>query len=363
MMILLSSFLLSCVEELDPVNGDTNDSRIFVEGYITTQPGPHTITISRTAPYGSVFNAGIDRVKNAKVSLRDDLGNYFIMMENNGGKYRTSENFSASIGRSYALLIETLEGEDIQSLPQFVIESPDIDDVFLRYRKDLTEDPDQFNTGVEVYVKFNDFPDERNFYLWRATNGVHPWIASPELFAVYTANSPAPPPCPPGSFDKLCWRYETNYEDFVEPITCLQINRTHNSFFLGSDFNLEGTETIQQAAYIEDDGLRFQFRYRFILNHMAISAEAHGYYSSLESLQEIEGDIFDPPPIEIRGNLVDIKNPENKVIGFFGAYDTKTEEIYIPATLMEEKQNDKLFINECRYLDRSVDRRPSWWAD
>ena len=73
-----------------------------------------------------------------------------------------------------------------------------------------------------------------------------------------------------------------------------------------------------------------------------------GIVKLLESQIEIDGDLFDPPPAEIRGNIRNVDRPDEIVIGFFGAYSVKKKEIFIKRADIEELQFNPRPCGDCR---------------
>ena len=72
-IFLLLSFG-SCIDPLD-VSIDKEVNILVVEGFITTEPGPHMIRLTISAKYGSIFDGWIQPSPGAKVVIRDSDGN------------------------------------------------------------------------------------------------------------------------------------------------------------------------------------------------------------------------------------------------------------------------------------------------
>ena len=360
--ILLALAILSCSEPLDVETATTEPSRLYVEGYVTTAPGPHYFTLSRTALYQPVRFAQVQPELRATVAIRDSQGDYVPLVELGGGAYQTPPEFCAEVGTAYSMLISTQDGGEYQSFPQLVTPVPPIDEVFLRFDFQPTLDEDEFESGMEVFSSFQDNPETQDYYMWVTSDGVYPWTARPELWEQF-ASEAFPPPCPPEIFSQTCWRYERSYNEPgpSNPDGCLLTETFNRNFYLGNDFNLAESSSTQLSAYISDDGLRFQIKYRFILNQLSISPEAYNFYQRLSRQLEISGSIFDAPPAEIRGNFFSTIDTDEVIIGFFGAYDVSKYEVFIPAELLEMKQVDVLYINDCVTLDSSTTAIPEWW--
>lgn len=159
--------LVSCVDALD-ISTDRVINDLVVEGHITTSPGPHTVRISRSAKYGSVFDDFSRPEVSAFVRVRDNEGNQTVLEESNfnPGVYLTPSGFRARVGRSYTLLINTFGGERYSSIPEEVQAVPELDTIILRYKELPSLNENEFDYGVEVFGQWTDPADQANYYLW-----------------------------------------------------------------------------------------------------------------------------------------------------------------------------------------------------
>ena len=109
---LLASFIvLSCEDPID-VDLETGETLLVVDGWITDQPGPQTITLSTTSPY---FEDGATpRKSGAEISITDSAGNVELLFETAPGVYASSEDFVGVVGRKYFLNIQ-LENDVFQA--------------------------------------------------------------------------------------------------------------------------------------------------------------------------------------------------------------------------------------------------------
>ena len=353
-------FLLTgCINPIELPIRDA-DRALVVEGFVTNEPGPYTVRLSRSADFEGVsFGSGgiIDPESDAQVVLRDEDGFLVPFNEVRNGYYQTPPDFQAEIGKTYSLLIITLDGEEFLSAPVTIPQGADIDNIVTRFERKVSNSEFDFTTGVNVFVEFQDDPDENNFYLSYTSNGVFPWTAHPELASINPYF-----PCPTGQTVE-CFRYERDYFQpaFVDATRCYVPEARPFDFILNTDLLQNGSEITTLAAFIEDDGKRFEFSYRVRINFMTISAEAFGFYNRLASQLSIEGDIFDPPPAEILSNIINIGETRGEAIGFFGAYYASSEQIYIERDFLDIKQDKVQWAGECINLDSSTVVRPLDW--
>ncbi len=124
--------LTSCI---DPIilEQDKEVKVLVVEGGITTEFGPHTIKLTKSAEYGDVFVGVIKNELGAKLFVRDDLGNTVSLLENGHGVYSTPSYYKGEVGRKYTLIIKTKEGNEYQSYPELLTKVAAIDSVFIEY--------------------------------------------------------------------------------------------------------------------------------------------------------------------------------------------------------------------------------------
>jgi hypothetical protein len=136
----------------------------------------------------------------------------------------------------------------------------------------------------------------------------------------------------------------------------------NQSLFLAQDDNFNGLTTRMPAAFVEDDGRRFMFDFRIDLKQYSISSGAYRFLRLIKQQAEISGSIFDPPPATIRGNLINLDNPDVTVLGYFIAAGEASKRIYIKNSDLSFKQNKVRIPDECRELPGATVERPLDWG-
>ncbi len=356
--VLFVCFCQACVNPVElPVREAARD--LIVEGFITNQPGPHTVRLTKAARYEpfSELSGVISAVLFAEVFIRSGAGEVIPLTELGAGHYQTPPEFRGRIGETYTLHINTLDDEQYVSTPERLPAGPEIEEILLRFEeKPSNEIP---ISGVNVFVAFTDNPDERDFYLGYTSEGVYPWTSHPELALQFGS------PCPANEKFRRCFRYERDYfqPSFRRLTSADCYTREFNpfDFRLADDRFQNGKRITALAAFIPDDGRRFEYSYKVKINFLAISAKAYGFYNRLVSQLSIEGDIFDPPPASILGNMLSLGDNQNPALGFFGAYYEDAEEVYIENDILEFRQAKLQFGGNCINLDSSVVDKPDWW--
>ena len=342
-LLILLTLIYGCIDPID-LNIREEKRILVVEGYISTGPGPHRIKLSKSAKYGDVFTALIKSEVRADVWIRDNDGNVTILKEVSPGWYDTPDDWRAELNKSYTLNIITGAGTHYTSSPETVVPVAPIDSLILQFKKIPTADPAKFIPGVEVFARFQDPPDSRDFYIWR-NNGTYIIKTYPELFTIidpFTGERiPAPKDC-----CAVCWINELNADFSVRIL---------------NDKNSNGTINTELAAFIPDNGLRFYSKYRAVIQQLSISSEAHAFFALLNKQLSIDGDIFDPPPATIRGNMINLDRQEENVIGYFHASDVSIDTVFIKRTVLDDFQIARKIPDDCRVLPGSTVFVPEFW--
>ena len=338
---------MACIEPYK-VEVPEGEQLLTVEGMITSGPGPHVITLTRSATYGSDFEGLVRPVQGATVIVRDDLGEVTFLQENleAKGSYFTSAAFSAQIGRSYTLFIEVEDGRLYSSVPEKVESVPAIQSLSVRT---LTiEQPGGGNprSGVQFLAEVNDPGDQNNFYYWRNSSSMYILESFPELYT---------PPVTPERPDRIPAPKDCCSICYKEEIP------GNRSLFIAVDDNFNGLTTKIPVAFIEDDGLRFFNKYRIDIKQLGVSQEAYRFLKLVRQQAEISGSIFDPPPASIRGNMISLDNPDEVVLGYFMAAGETVKRIYVDKNDLTYKQNQAIIPDDCLTVEgTSVDPPADW---
>jgi len=242
------------------------------------------------------------------------------------------------------LNIRTANGVEYASLPETIQAVPPIDSIFFQYKKQPTKDPLDFVSGVEVFGVWQDPPDEDNYYIWRNT-GVFFVKTFPERFIPPGPQFGPAVPVPKDCCDE-CWVSEKDAD---------------YSILIDNDNIGNGEIKTQLVAFIEDDGARYIDKYKVTINQLSLSKEAYQFFTVLKNQKSIDGDIFDPPPATIRGNILNLTNLESNVIGYFYASDGRQISGFIDRTILEDNQRMKETNDDCRVLNGATTVEPVDW--
>ena len=310
--------LTACVDAFTPTL-TLNTDLLVVDGTITDQAGPQGITLSRSRTKAdSVTNTP---VRGAVVQLVVNTGSVFSFSETEPGRYQLPDGFRGKVGDSYQLRFTTAEGTRYESGVETMLAVPPIGRAYDRYNPN---GPSQFADGLptpssDVYVDFQDPANARNFYFWRSRlYERQEWCASCQQGKYYIAdtdpNLPAAGPiivigCVPdptlGTF---------NFFDYTCREECYDIfySRTINIFADAySNGQLQtGRLVAQVPVYQRDPAL-------LVIEQLSLTAGAYRYYKLFQDQAQNTGTLADTPPAPISGNVHNLSNSNENVVGYF----------------------------------------------
>jgi len=337
-------FLTACI---DPFETEVQKGQQYltIDGTITSAAGIHRVRLTRGDTYGSVFQGLIRPVTGATVIVRDNLGVVTFLAESaeDRGFYDTPSTFAAVVGRSYSLQIQLVDGKVYSSFPEKVQAATPIKTLTYLSKRIPVEGEINDASGVQLIVELDDPADQNNFYYFRNSEATYVLETRPDLY--HTPPQPDILPAP-----KDCC------------ISCFQTETVGNqSYFISSDDNFNGLSTRLVAGFIPDNGLRFVKTYRADLRQLSVTQEAYRFLRLVKQQSEISGSVFDPPPANIRGNMISLDDPEEVVLGFFIAAGESQRRVYIKNSQLDFVQPRTIIPDDCRTLLRATLLPPFDW--
>lgn len=262
--ILVIGVFASCEDVVD-LDLQEGPKRLVVDGEITDGPGPYQVQLSRTA--SATDNVEVPTVDDALIYITSSVGESDTLMHLGGGLYET-QNIQGEIGRSYVLHIETIEGGIYMSSEELLEEVMELDSLYSWSNEDLVFGPPSEDTLERYIVVDYTEPEGTDYFQWvfyrndsLQLDEVGQILIEDDLF--YTANAKA----------------------------------IERPFF--------------QADYKVGDKATLEIR--------SLSASHYFFLNELITQLSNTGSPFDTPPAPITGNITRDDDPEEQVLGFFGA--------------------------------------------
>ena len=291
--------LVTCIDPYTP-NLDKFESLLVVDALLTDENTASYVRLSRT-----VKEAGIDpeMVSGAQVLISDDLGNSTTLIEDSIGIYKTdSLIFTGKTGRSYKLHIKTDSGEEYESESCFMSPLQDIDSIYITKGQEIIDTEPR--EGIRINIDSKGESDSR-YYRWKYEE----W---------WEFNVPYP----------KAYNYinDTTLTEF-KPVrrTCWANNKSYEIIVKSSETGI--SEPLLFIASEESDRLLVQ--YHIMVMQLSISKQEYEFWESMKKINETGGDIFDKQPFQINGNIHNINNPNEQVLGYFQVSGAKVASRYI----------------------------------
>jgi uncharacterized protein affecting Mg2+/Co2+ transport len=321
--LFLAVFLAACVDIYDPKL--TSDKlRLVVESQLTTKLDYQYVYLTYDAPYNSEGNNFKNLVTRAKVKITDDQGKVFEFYDeianNNqiktreGYNYRSVNKFKAELGRKYKLSVEVLDGRKYESSLESVVQVSKIDRVSTEFRE--SPPPTNVKGQFSVFIDTQDSPTEKNFYKWdsyhvKQINYCREWYIFGSGGSVTQS-----------FVDKCC-----------EP--CYEKVKFDDAYELANDRLINGNKIVRK--YVATVPFDNTTPYYMIINQYSLTEDAYKFWNAVKEQSKNSGGLFDATPKSIKGNIKNINDTSEEVLGIFYVSDVYEHQINIDRNLTNPK--------------------------
>jgi len=299
--------LCTCIDPYSPkLNG--YESLLVVEALITNEKVPYEVKLSRTTE--GIYSMPT-KVNDALVTVSDETGNKTILKNSGDGSYITDTTvFSGVIGKTYTLNIVTDDGQEYKSEPCLMLPVPDIDNIYYKKIVEFTNNQTEADEGIRIYVDSKEGDESNRNYRWEFEETWKFGLPNPKRYN-YIKESLIVPITGAKIF---CWKQQKSSEIFINSITAGQPNiiKREPLCFIASD---------------KSDRLSIQ--YSILVKQYSISEKESVFWNNLKKVNESGGDIFGSQPFPVTSNIYNIKNPEERVLGYFQVSGVKQKREYI----------------------------------
>ena len=306
-VLFICTLLAGCVDPYYPEFED-NQKSLVVEALITDQPGWQVIYLSRSSP---VNERETHAETDAYVSVSDDLGRSIEFVEQDPGAYyawMTSGELGTGI--SYRLQVVTSNGEVYESEPEmFPSPSPSIDSVYWEFETAGTYDRTESVNGIRFFLDLEAEADQGRNFRWelvetweyQAANPIdyyydgilHEW---PDSFSYHT-----------------CW-----ITGKIDQIYTATTRKAESNTIKGFPLN-----------YVSEESNRLSTRYSLQVLQYSLNDEAYDFWKRIEVQNQESGGIYEQQPDYVSGNMYNMNNKEEYVLGFFNMCPVSEMRIFL----------------------------------
>lgn len=304
--LLFSLLFLSGCQEEYIATLDNMEPILVVDGLITDQPGPHTLTLSKTAKFQGETQP--EKVSGASLWITSSDGSTISLFEIQPGVYRTPSSFSGSIGNSYTLHITTPDGEVYRSAPQEILAPLTLDSIFGQL-------------GQEIF--FSHSPISSNVYV-SAVQGAHTFLKTSGGSAEITRYR---------FISELYLQYVIEHGGVggaAETYSNCWTKRIINDQLandVGNPNSLpQSTDKVGFVMRYSEDYVYYGITpqlydlHRVLINKIyTLNEDSYLFHKAKNEQLGDEGRFFDPIASQIPGNLRCTSDPSKRVLGLFEA--------------------------------------------
>jgi hypothetical protein len=299
-LILLALILQACVEKFYP-DIEEYENILVVDGMVTDENRPCLVRLSRTFSYED-YNSNPE--SGATVIITDDEGLTFYLEEKDPGNYYTdTSSFRGIAGGRYQLQIILTDGKEYQSDYVMLKKAPLVENLDVRYEEKETRVQNVVTRGIQFYLNTHDPINETRYYRWE-------WEETWEFTVPMQA---------PNKIDRFkCWK-----------------SNMSRSIMLGNTNHLTSDRIIDYPLhYVTDETNRLRILYSLLVRQYAISQAAFEFWKMHDDLSENSGTLFDPIPTRVGGNIYNLTDPGEPVMGYFEASGVSTRRVFVPNDLL-----------------------------
>lgn len=296
-------FILALSSCLTPIDFSTENigGTFVVSGQISSFEDQNMIQLGLTAATDQLPLP----VSGATVQLMVDNGDSFEYLEDQArpGIYLLP-GIGGIPGRSYYVRITVPGGRVYESTPEKMPSSTGSVTVSYEVVKEDFTDPEGIITPENFLKLYANaiFPvnEETNYIRWRTE----------ETFLL----SPTDFPDPFGQIPPSCFVVQNADPQRI-------------TLFNGETVKTSTVENLLVASKLID--WTFLEKHAFTTYQSALTKDAYEYWRKVNILSNQVGSIFDTPPAEITGNIRNVNNPNEKVLGYFQACNEVYDRIFI----------------------------------
>ena len=333
--------LVCCVDPYEPDVKSTVDV-VVVDGVITNLAEVQVIRLNRSRADPFTGRFGTLPIAKATVEVVVDSAEAIACHETIDGSYQLPSDFKGQVGHAYQLRFTLTDGTRYVSNQQVMQAVPPIDRVYSQFNQRSLPIPLSgfYTAGHDIQIDFTDPADQHNYYRWD-------WkLYEPQVFcrtcvkgyySVYEPIEVRPPSGFYRSGEKLledCF-YPPERQgmptddfrfDYFCRTKCWEILYSYSLNLFDDQLTNGGLNvkrTVSQIPFYQNSPCLAEIR------QGSLTKDAYRYYKLFQDQTQNTGGLADTPPTALIGNVRNVADPDEAVIGFFTASAVSTKRHYI----------------------------------
>lgn len=297
-VLIITGSVWSCKKPYSPTIITQAPNYLVVEGFINNGDST-TIKLSRTTQLSDTAKSKPEL--GAVILIEDNLNNHYQLTEFGKGVYKSAV-VNLNNAQTCRLHIITTDKKEYASDMVEIDKTPPID----------TITHSVINNGIQIQVSTHDATNKVEYFRWDFTET---WEYSSYYVAHYkyvngavTYLSPSDP-----DYDNICW-----------------INGYSNQILVASAENLsQSVINNQTITYVDESTGKLALGYSILIKQYALTKDAFEYWQKLKKNTEQLGSIFDAQPSDLKGNLHNLNDANEPVMGYISASNSTSKRFII----------------------------------
>lgn len=305
-VIIFIVILSTCIDPYTP-NLKGYESLLVVDGKVADDGSPFTVRLSRTIREQTAIP---EIVHDATVFITDDLGNSNSLFYAGNGYYKSDSLEARGVaGREYVLHILTGNGAEYASEPCMLQAVPDIDSIYFEKGEEL------FNNGTENYegvrILLDSEGGEKNkYYKWdfeETWKFKVPYVTNFKYINEFTIPQISDP-------REYCWKSHKSDNIIIRQVT---------------SGVTDSVRKIPITFIASEKSDRLLIQYSILVKQYSVSQKEYQFWNNLVKVNKTGDDIFAAQPYPVVGNIHNVNNKGEQVLGYFqvSAVKQKRKEI------------------------------------
>ncbi len=281
---------------------------LVLEGIVDSGSDTTILKLSRTT---KLDNRNIQSETNAIVTLHGQDNIVYALTESSAGEYR-ADHLNLSKNQQYRLEIKTTDGRKYQSDYVPIITNPPIDSISWLREKG----------GLQLYINTHNPQDNTRYYQWQYAET---WEIHSQYFSSLKYHIEQ---MPGEQIYSVEYRNPVTRNNDSSIYYCWQYNNSSN-LQLGSSAKLSHDIINLPIVYIPKASRELSVLYSIDVNQYAWSRAGYEYLEIMKKNTEATGSVFDAQPSQLNGNIHNVDDQMEPVIGFFNISSLQEKRIFL----------------------------------
>ncbi len=368
--ILLVLAACACVDRIDINVGVSPYFPVVIDGYISDQPGPYTVRLTKAFDIQSkLFQKPAISAKRLVIS--DNQGTQEVLSEGSRGVYQTSpKGIRGVVGRIYTLTIELQDGRVYKSKPDTLLATGKVDSVYYKFRELKTDTLTSY--GFDVHFDASAGAKDKYNFLWKFV-GTFQANTNPELHDTVCVSvqqpeteSRCPKPLPCSGYIAFKSSLAPEYQSPCECCTCWYDFFNKEPIVSSNQFRQNGRFVGIKATHVPITAWTFMYKVHAEVQQLSLSQQAYQFWSAVKAQQGAAASLFQPVSGKIVSNFEQITGPDAVLEGIFFATSIHRKSVFIgrndvPLQGIIPRQTLQ-YKSSCRILfPNSTTVKPAYW--